>query len=94
MADSTRVMRRSTFERELLPVCRNKLLSEITPSDLRVLCAGIVERGAPATAVHVGDIVKQIYAFAKLFGKRSAIPLMRRCPHRLLLSSQGSIALA
>ncbi len=37
MADSTRAMRRSTFERELLPVWRKRLLSEITPGDLRVL---------------------------------------------------------
>jgi hypothetical protein len=31
---------------------------------LRKHCAAIVERGAPATAIHVRDIVKQIYAFA------------------------------
>jgi integrase len=74
MADSTRAMRRSTFERELLPVWRNRLLSEITPSDLRVLCADIVKRGAPSTAVHVRDVVKQIYAFAKLLGEKATNP--------------------
>jgi Arm DNA-binding domain len=31
MADSTRAMRRSIFERELLPVWRNRLLTEISP---------------------------------------------------------------
>lgn len=36
MADSTRAMRRSIFARELLPVWRNRLLTEITPVDLRV----------------------------------------------------------
>jgi hypothetical protein len=35
MADSTRAMRRSIFDRELLPVWRNRLLTEITPDDLR-----------------------------------------------------------
>ena len=64
MADSTRAMRRSIFERELLPVWRSRLLTEITPDDLRAHCGAIVERGAPATAIHVRDIVKQIYGFA------------------------------
>lgn len=52
MADSTRAMRRSIFERELLPVWRNRLLKEITPDDLRAHCGAIVDRGAPATAIH------------------------------------------
>ena len=55
MADSTRAMRRSIFERELLPVWRNRLLTEISPDDLRAHCASIVDRGAPATAIHVRD---------------------------------------
>lgn len=70
MADSTRAMRRSIFERELLPVWRNRLLTEITPDDLRAQCAKIVERGAPATAIHVRDILKQIYGFAILHGEK------------------------
>ena len=65
MADSTRAMRRSIFERELLPVWRNRLLTEITPDDLRAHCGKIVDRGAPATAIHVRDILKQIYGFAR-----------------------------
>lgn len=55
MAGSTRAMRRSIFERELLPVWRNRLLTEITPDDLRAHCGGIVERGAPATARECDD---------------------------------------
>ena len=74
MADSTRAMRRSIFERELLPVWRNRLLTEITPNDLRAHCGGIVERGAPATAIHVRDILKQIYGFAILHGEKVANP--------------------
>lgn len=74
MADSTRAMRRSVFERELLPVWRNRLLSEMAPGDLRAHCLTIVERGAPATAIHVRDIVKQIYGFAILHGERIASP--------------------
>lgn len=74
MADSTRAMRRSIFERELLPAWRNRLLSEISPGDLRAHCVGIVDRGAPATAIHVRDIVKQIYGFAILHGEKVANP--------------------
>jgi integrase len=74
MADSTRAMRRSIFERELLPVWRNRLLPEITPDDLRALCGKIVDRGAPATAIHVRDILKQIYGFAILHGEKVSNP--------------------
>jgi integrase len=74
MADSTRAMRRAIFERELLPVCKNRLLHEIRPDDLRALCAKIVDRGAPATAIHVRDILKQIYGFAILHGEKVANP--------------------
>ena len=74
MAESTRAMRRSIFERDLLPVWRNRLLTEITPDDLRAHCAKIVQRGAPATAIHVRDILKQIYGFAILHGEKVANP--------------------
>lgn len=70
MADSTRNMRRSIFDREVLPKWRNRLLSEITPDDLRAHCKTIVDRGAPATAIHVRDIVKQIYGWAILHGEK------------------------
>jgi integrase len=70
MAESTRNMRRSIFNREVLPQWRNRLLSEITPDDLRAHCKSIVDRGAPATAIHVRDIVKQIYAWAILHGEK------------------------
>ena len=70
MADSTRNMRRSIFNREVLPQWRNRLLSEITPDDIRAHCKTIVDRGAPATAIHVRDIVKQIYAYTILHGEK------------------------
>lgn len=70
MADSTRNMRRSIFNREVLPQWRSRLLTEITPDDLRTHCKSIVDRGAPATAIHVRDIVKQIYAWAILHGEK------------------------
>jgi integrase len=74
MADSTRAMRRSIFERDILPVFRNRLLPEILPADLRTLCSKVKERGAPATAVHVRDIVKQVFSYAILHGEKVANP--------------------
>ncbi len=70
MADSTKAMRRAIYERDLLPKYRNRLLTEITAEDLRALCASVKERGAPAVAIHVRDIVKQIYGFAILHGEK------------------------
>ena len=74
MADSTRAMRRSIYERDILPTFRNRLLTEITPDDLRMRCGKVKDRGAPATAVHVRDIVKLIFAFAILHGEKVANP--------------------
>jgi len=74
MADSTRSMRRAIFERDILPPLRNRLLTEITSGDVRVLCAKVKDRGAPATAVHVRDIIKLVYGFAILHGEKVPNP--------------------
>lgn len=39
-------------------------MTEIQPEDLRTLCNKVKERGAPATAVQIRDIVKQVYVHA------------------------------
>jgi integrase len=74
MADSTRAMRRSIYERDILPTFRSRLLTEIAPDDVRMMCGKVKDRGAPATAVHVRDIVKLIFAFAILHGEKVANP--------------------
>lgn len=74
MADSTRSMRKSILDRDILPVFKSRLLSEISPDDLRDLCDKLKGRGAPATAIHVRDIIKQIYGFAILHGEKVANP--------------------
>lgn len=74
MAESTRSMRRSIYDRDIHPEWKNRLLAEVGPADLRELCARVKERGAPATAIHVRDIVKQIYGFAILHGEKVANP--------------------
>lgn len=70
MADSTRAMRKSIIDRDVLPAFQSRLLTEISPDDLRALCNKVKARGAPATAVHIRDIVKQVYAFAILHGEK------------------------
>lgn len=74
MADSTRAMRKAIFDRDILPAWKNRLLSEITADDLRALCLKVKERGAPATAIHVRDIVKQIFGFARANGAKVPNP--------------------
>jgi integrase len=71
MADTTRSMRKSILERDIKPVFESRMLCEISADDLRALCQRIKGRGAPATAAHVRDIVKQIYAFANLHGEKT-----------------------
>ena len=74
MADSTRDMRRSVYERELKPKFSNQKLVEITHEDLRALTDAIVERGAPATAVHVREIVLQVFRWAIERGQKVENP--------------------
>lgn len=74
IAQSTKDMRRHIYGRDIAPTWKNRLLSEVTPDDLRALCSKVKERGAPATAIHVRDIVKQIYAFAILHGDKVQNP--------------------
>ena len=74
MAESTRSMRKAIYDRDILPSWKNRLLAEIRPDDLRALCIKVKDRGAPATAVHVRDIVKQIYGFAILHGEKVPNP--------------------
>lgn len=52
MAESTRDMRRSVYERDLKRPFGKLKLEEITAEELRALCDRVVERQAPATAVH------------------------------------------
>ncbi|HWX02026.1 tyrosine-type recombinase/integrase [Collimonas sp.] len=74
MADSTRDMRTSVYEREIKPKFHNKKLIEFTHEDLRALTDVIVERGAPATAVHVREIVSQVFRWAIERGQKVANP--------------------
>ncbi|SPB16624.1 integrase [Caballeronia novacaledonica] len=74
MTDSTRDMRRSIYERDLKARFGNLKLNEITHEDLRTLTDAIVARGAPATAVHVREVVLQVYRWAIERGQKVENP--------------------
>jgi len=74
MADSTRAMRKHIIDRDILPAFKNRLLVEISPDDLRALCMKAKRRGAPATAIIVRDIVKQVFGHAIMRGEKVPNP--------------------
>ena len=74
MADSTRDMRRSVYERDVKPRFANVKLMEITHEDVRALADAIVARGAPATALHAREIVMLVFRFAILKGQQVSNP--------------------
>jgi integrase len=74
MAESTRDMRRSVYERDLKRPFGKLKLEEITADELRRLCDRIVDRGAPATAVHARDVVMLVYRYAKDRGQKVVNP--------------------
>ena len=74
MADSTKAMRKTVIDRDILPVFRNRRMVEIGPEDLRALCAKIKGRGAPATAVIAREIVKLVFAYAAMHGEKAPNP--------------------
>ena len=68
LADSTRAMRKSVYERNLASEFGRLKLEEITPARLMARCEKIKERGAAAPAVQARDIVLQVYRFAQARG--------------------------
>lgn len=74
MAQSTKAMRRTIYDRDIAPTLSSSLMHEITQEDVRAICLKVKDRGAPATAIHVRDIIKQIYGFAILGGERIKNP--------------------
>ena len=62
--EKARDMRKPVYERELKKQFGNKKLTEITHEDLRALTDAIVEREVPATAVHIREMVLQVYRWA------------------------------
>lgn len=64
LADSTRAMKQSVIDRDILPVLGNKIMAEINTPMVRDLCDRIVERGGRATAVQAREIISSVYRYA------------------------------
>ena len=94
MAESTRAMRKSVLNRDILPNFSKRLLSEVRAEDLRALCMRVKDRGAPATAIHVREIVKQIYGYANLHGESGQSCRRGPCSVDRHLRAKGSGAVS
>ncbi|PTB19279.1 integrase [Trinickia symbiotica] len=74
LAESTRAMRKSVYDRNLAAEFGRLKLEEITPARLMARCEKIKERGASAPAVQARDIVLQVYRFVQARGLKVANP--------------------
>ncbi|MDE9542861.1 tyrosine-type recombinase/integrase [Xenorhabdus bovienii] len=63
-ADSTRKMKMSVLEREIVTVLGRYLMTEINTVMVRDLCEKIKLRGARATALQTREIIQSVYNFA------------------------------
>lgn len=63
-SESTRALRLATYQREIEPNFGKKLMTEITPEDIRVHCELIRDRGAPSTAIFTRDLFNATYRYA------------------------------
>lgn len=63
-ARTTQTMISWALNKEILPAFGNKLLSEITSASVLALCEKIKNRGSPAAAIKVRNIISSIFKFA------------------------------
>lgn len=70
LADSTKAMRCAVYSRDLEKTLGNRLLTEISEDMLRDLFDKIVERGAPAVAIHCRDICMSVFDWARTRGTK------------------------
>ena len=74
LADSTRAMRKSVYDRNLASEFGRLKLEEITPPRLMARCEKIKERGVAAPAVHAREIVLQVFRFVQARGLKIENP--------------------
>lgn len=74
LAESTKAMRKSVYDRNLADEFGRLKLEEITPARLMARCEKIKERGAAAPAVHAREIVLQVFRFIQARGLKIENP--------------------
>jgi integrase len=80
LADSTKAMRRGVYNRDIYPRFKKRVMTEITEDDVRALCEKIKARNAPATALHVRDVMKAVFDYAALTGLKIPNPAASVAP--------------
>lgn len=83
LAESTKAMRRAVYTKDIYPRFKKRGLKEISEDDIRSLCERIKSRKAPATALHVRDIMKSIFDFAALKGQKVINPAASIAPRAI-----------
>ncbi|EOV9573901.1 tyrosine-type recombinase/integrase [Cronobacter sakazakii] len=64
LAGSTRAMKQTIIDRDILPVLGRKLMTEITPRMVRDLCDKVLARGGRSTAIQIREIISSVYRYA------------------------------
>jgi len=82
MADSTKAMRKTVIDRDILPVFQNRRMAEIGPEDLRALCAKIKGRGAPPRPSSRAESSSSCSPSRLCTARRRRTLLTRLGPHR------------
>jgi integrase len=80
LADTTKAMRRGVYNRDIFPRFKKRVMAEITEDDIRDLCEQIKRRNAPATALHVRDVIKAVFEYAALKGLKIPNPAASIAP--------------
>ena len=80
LADSTVAMRSAVYKRDVEKRIGKLKFHEIDETMVRQICDSIVDRGAPAVAIHVRDIILQVFSWAKLKGEKVINPASEVAP--------------
>jgi hypothetical protein len=84
-------MRRGVYNRDIYPRFKKRLMTEITEDDVRGLCEKIKARNAPATALHVRDVIKSVFDYAALKGLKIPNPAASVAPRQSRPSSRATV---
>lgn len=74
LSESTKTQRRTVYQRDIAPFLKRLPIDDIDADEVRSLCERVKSRGAPATAVHVLDIIRGVFAFARREGYQGRNP--------------------
>jgi integrase len=74
LSDSTMTQRRHVYRRDIKPFLKRRPMAAIDSDEVRGLCERVKARGAPATAVHVRDVIRSVFAFARTKGYQGGNP--------------------